>query len=307
MRWSTSWAPISESSARHPRLPRTPSRCWSAPSLELHQRARAHDADDRARSEVDGGTRAQRVAAASIARARSPWSAHRRPRRERRSTPMYLCRWMRQSGLPISCRRCATRSTSGLRAGSMVMTPRIGHDFVRWTPATGGDERIGTGRLLDHRHLDRRRDARRVDGRAERWAAGLSVPAYAIDDQTAIRVTGDAPSTSSPRGTGGSLPTDMTPVSRDFPLLLAAALRRRPGRRCDHRPRRVARAEPDHRRGPAGRCDRLESHPGLASCWPWSGSIHLQRPLLARIVLVVGIGAGIVGTISNTHLTPFHG
>jgi hypothetical protein len=32
-----------------------------------------------------------------------------------------------------------------------------------------------------------------------------------------------------------------------------------------------------------------------------------QRPGLARLVLVVGIVAGIVGTISNTHLTPFHG
>ena len=32
-----------------------------------------------------------------------------------------------------------------------------------------------------------------------------------------------------------------------------------------------------------------------------------QRPLLARIVLVVGIVAGIAGTISNTDLTPFRG
>jgi hypothetical protein len=32
-----------------------------------------------------------------------------------------------------------------------------------------------------------------------------------------------------------------------------------------------------------------------------------RRPLLARVVLVVGIVAGLVGAISNTHLTPFHG
>lgn len=32
-----------------------------------------------------------------------------------------------------------------------------------------------------------------------------------------------------------------------------------------------------------------------------------QRPPLARVVLVVGIVAGITGTVSNTHLTPFHG
>jgi branched-subunit amino acid permease len=35
--------------------------------------------------------------------------------------------------------------------------------------------------------------------------------------------------------------------------------------------------------------------------------IRPKRPLLARLVLVVGTVAGLVGTISNTHLTPFHG
>jgi hypothetical protein len=35
--------------------------------------------------------------------------------------------------------------------------------------------------------------------------------------------------------------------------------------------------------------------------------IRPQRPLLARVVLVVGVVAGLVGTLSNTHLTPFRG
>jgi hypothetical protein len=35
--------------------------------------------------------------------------------------------------------------------------------------------------------------------------------------------------------------------------------------------------------------------------------IHPERPLLARVVLVVGIVAGLAGTISNTDLTPFRG
>ena len=35
--------------------------------------------------------------------------------------------------------------------------------------------------------------------------------------------------------------------------------------------------------------------------------IRPERPLLARLVLVVGVVAGLVGTISNTHLTPFRG
>ena len=35
--------------------------------------------------------------------------------------------------------------------------------------------------------------------------------------------------------------------------------------------------------------------------------IYPVRPLLARVVLVVGICAGFAGTISNTDLTPFRG
>ena len=32
-----------------------------------------------------------------------------------------------------------------MSAGSMVMTPSIGEDFVGWKPPTGGDENAGTG------------------------------------------------------------------------------------------------------------------------------------------------------------------
>ena len=35
--------------------------------------------------------------------------------------------------------------------------------------------------------------------------------------------------------------------------------------------------------------------------------VYPQRPLVARVVLVVGIIAGLAGTISNTDLTPFRG
>ena len=33
----------------------------------------------------------------------------------------------------------------GLSAGSLVMAPSIGEDFVRWKPPTGGDETLGHG------------------------------------------------------------------------------------------------------------------------------------------------------------------
>jgi hypothetical protein len=35
--------------------------------------------------------------------------------------------------------------------------------------------------------------------------------------------------------------------------------------------------------------------------------IYPQRPVLAHVVLVVGIVAGVFGTITNTDLTPFRG
>ncbi|HEU5441452.1 MAG TPA: Type 1 glutamine amidotransferase-like domain-containing protein [Ktedonobacterales bacterium] len=58
--------------------------------------------------------------------------------------PLYLCYWMRQSGLADllpSLRREAVYV--GLSAGSMVMAPSIGEDFVGWKPPTGGDSTLG--------------------------------------------------------------------------------------------------------------------------------------------------------------------
>ena len=47
--------------------------------------------------------------------------------------PLYLCYWMRQSGL-ADLLPSLRAVYVGLSAGSMVMTPNIGEDFVRWTP-----------------------------------------------------------------------------------------------------------------------------------------------------------------------------
>ena len=45
---------------------------------------------------------------------------------------LYLCHWMRQSGLADLLPSLETVWV-GLSGGSMVMTPRIGKDFVQWT------------------------------------------------------------------------------------------------------------------------------------------------------------------------------
>jgi dipeptidase E len=42
----------------------------------------------------------------------------------------------------------------GLSAGSMVMTPNIGEDFVGWKPPTGGDRTLGMVDFSIFPHLD---------------------------------------------------------------------------------------------------------------------------------------------------------
>jgi len=56
---------------------------------------------------------------------------------------LYLCHWMRQSGLTDLLPSLSETVWVGLSAGSMVMTPRIGEDFVQWRPPTGDDSTLG--------------------------------------------------------------------------------------------------------------------------------------------------------------------
>jgi dipeptidase E len=80
----------------------------------------------------------------------------------------------------------------GLSAGSMVMTPRIGDDFKVWEPPTGGDDALGIVDFSIFPHLDSPDLPENTMAEAERWAAGLGNPSYAIDDETAIRVVDGA-------------------------------------------------------------------------------------------------------------------
>ena len=101
---------------------------------------------------------------------------------------LYLCHWMRQSGLADLLPSLRETVWAGLSAGSMVMTPRIGAAFVGWTPPTGGDATLGLVEFTIFPHLDHPDLPKNTMADAERWAAGMPVPAYAIDDETAIRV-----------------------------------------------------------------------------------------------------------------------
>jgi dipeptidase E len=105
--------------------------------------------------------------------------------------PLYLSYWMRQSGLADLLPSLRETVWVGLSAGSLVMTPRIGEDFVHWKPPTGGDETLGVVDFSIFPHLDNPALPENTMADAERWAASMSVPAYAIDDETAIKVVDD--------------------------------------------------------------------------------------------------------------------
>jgi dipeptidase E len=101
---------------------------------------------------------------------------------------MYLCHWMRRSGLADLLPSLQDTVWVGLSAGSMVLTPRIGDDFINWTPPNGGDSTLRVVDFSIFPHLDEVPD--NTMAAAEKWAAEIAGPAYAIDDQTAIKVTG---------------------------------------------------------------------------------------------------------------------
>jgi dipeptidase E len=79
----------------------------------------------------------------------------------------------------------------GVSGGSMVMTPRIGDDFVTWSQAPD-DRTLGVVDFSIFPHLENPDLPRNTIAAAERWAAELSGPAYAIDDDTAIQVVDGA-------------------------------------------------------------------------------------------------------------------
>ena len=128
---------------------------------------------------------------------------------------LYLCHWMRQSGLAEllpSLRRETVYV--GVSAGSMAATGSFGEtyrdpprgrgesltseDIVFATPQGEISRILVTARgmgLVDFAlipHLDHADHPDASLANAETWAARLPVPTYAIDDQTAMKVTDGA-------------------------------------------------------------------------------------------------------------------
>jgi dipeptidase E len=102
----------------------------------------------------------------------------------------YLGYWMRQCGLADLLPSLREAVYVGVSGGSMVAGPNIGEYFEGWKPPTGGDNALGIVDFSLFPHLDNKDMPDFSIAGAEEWAAGVPVPGYAIDDQTAIKVTG---------------------------------------------------------------------------------------------------------------------
>lgn len=100
---------------------------------------------------------------------------------------LYLAHWMRQSGL-AELLPSLNAVYVGMCAGSMVMAPRIGEDFIGWAPPGGSDSAMKMVDFSIFPHLENEMLPENTLANAERWAAGIQGPAYAMDDQTAIKV-----------------------------------------------------------------------------------------------------------------------
>jgi dipeptidase E len=101
----------------------------------------------------------------------------------------YLTYWMQRSGLadllPSLLRKLVY---VGVSAGSMVMT-RYGTTYGRHTLPAESDKALGLVDIALHPHLDHEMFPENSLANLEKLAATIPVPSYAIDDETAIKVT----------------------------------------------------------------------------------------------------------------------
>ncbi|SDE06801.1 Type 1 glutamine amidotransferase-like domain-containing protein [Nocardioides lianchengensis] len=101
---------------------------------------------------------------------------------------LYLCHWMRESGLADLLPSLTETVWVGLSAGSMVLTPEVGDDFIQWRPPYDDDRTLGLVDFSICPHLAPDGQPGNTLAEAEQWAAGIAGPAYAMDDQSAIAV-----------------------------------------------------------------------------------------------------------------------
>jgi dipeptidase E len=99
----------------------------------------------------------------------------------------YLFEWMQRSGLAALLPELTDTVWVGVSAGSMVMTPRVGREFLDWQP-DGPDGTLSVVDFSIFPHLDYPGWTENTTEAARRWAERIPGRSYAIDDQTAISV-----------------------------------------------------------------------------------------------------------------------
>jgi dipeptidase E len=103
----------------------------------------------------------------------------------------YLCRWMRESGLADLLPSLRETVYVGVSAGSMVTAPVFGETYNDPKAPFVIDAGLGLVDFALLPHLDHEDHPESSTAKVGRMAAEVPVPTYAIDDQTAIKVTDD--------------------------------------------------------------------------------------------------------------------
>ena len=101
---------------------------------------------------------------------------------------LYLCRWMRESGLANLLPSLRETVYVGVSAGSMVTAPIFGETYDDPNTPFVIDKGLGLVDFALLPHLDHKDHPESSTAKVERMAAEVPVPMYAIDDETAIKV-----------------------------------------------------------------------------------------------------------------------
>ena len=108
---------------------------------------------------------------------------------------LYLTYWLRQSGLAKLLPSLTETVYVGVSAGSIAVTPyNCDAEFDLQFAPDGGDMVVGAERALGlvdftlYPDLDHPEMPDTTLANIEKWASGIPVPTYAIDDGTAIKV-----------------------------------------------------------------------------------------------------------------------
>ena len=112
---------------------------------------------------------------------------------------LYLCYWMRKSGLAALLPSLGKLVYVGVSAGSIAVTPyNCDAEFdLQMVPAGSdmaleGDRALGLVDFAVRVHLDRQDMEDSSLTSVGKWAAGIPAPTYAIDDESAIRAVDGA-------------------------------------------------------------------------------------------------------------------